>query len=148
MTPRLAPLARAAALLGAGGTGPPPAAAPAPPATPIPAPTAVPAVFSVPEIPDYPGATRVKVEVVEGKEGYARTVSATLTSAASFETVREFYEGAIDANGWQIQGSSLRKEGDVARIAFRFSKAKSDAGVEVEARKEGGVDIRIVRKDR
>lgn len=159
MRPRLTLLALAATLSLAGCRGRTPAPAPPAPTVAAPASTEAPApaasapapaaqTFTVPDLPDYPGATRSKLETAEGKEGWARKVEAKFRTADPFDTVRAFYEKAIEANGWQVDGTSVKTEKGTGKVKWTLSKGTSAAEVKVESEKEGGVEIELERKDR
>jgi hypothetical protein len=120
----------------------PAAAAPAAPAAAAPA-AAAPAPMTVAELPDYPGATRVKLESGP-KKGFTRETEAKFTTADAFDKVKGFYEEAIKGNGWQVVGTSQKPN----EIKWNLSKGTSLAEVSVETERTGGVSIKLERKDR
>jgi hypothetical protein len=118
-------------------------AAQQPAAPPADAPAAAPVETTVAELPDYPGATRVKLESGP-KKGFARETEAKFTTVDPFEKVKAFYEEAIKSNGWQVVGTSQKAN----EIKWSLSKGTSLGEVSVEVEKTGGVSIKLERKDR
>ena len=119
-------------------------AAPAQAAAPAPAapPASPAAVSTVAELPDYPGATRVKTEM-ETRAGFSKGIEAKFTSADTFENVKRFYVAAIATNGWQVT-STAEKPGEV-----KWSLAKGTSTGRVEIENEHGVlKIKLERNDK
>jgi hypothetical protein len=116
----------------------PPAAAPATAAA-----SAAPGVApTIADLPDYPGATRVKLQS-EPRAGFSRSVEAKFTSGDTFDNVKKFYLAAIAANGWQITSTS-EKPGEVK---WYLAKGTSTGRVEVE-NEHGALQIKLERNDK
>ena len=114
------------------------AAAPAP----APPPASPAAVSTVADLPDYPGATRVKTEV-ETRAGFSKGIEAKFTSADTFENVKKFYAAAIAANGWQITST----EEKVGEVKWNLAKGTSTGRVEIE-NEHGVLKIKLERNDK
>lgn len=99
---------------------------------------------AVPELPDYPGAVRVGLELKGPGDGYSRRVEASFTTADPFETVRAFYQAAIVTAGWQV----LSRAEKVGEIEWKLAKGTSSAKIEIDTSAGGGLEIKLERKDR
>lgn len=98
---------------------------------------------TVADLPDYPGATRVKLET-ESKTGFAHVTQAKFVTTDQFDKVKAFYEQAIAANGWQIVSTS-QKPGEAK---WGLAKGTSLGEIDLDTEKTGGVSIKLERKDR
>jgi hypothetical protein len=98
----------------------------------------------IPDLPDFSPATRTKYEVLTGKDGYARTVKTEFASDATLDAVKAHYKAAFASGGWQV--TSSQETGTEAE--YRLSKGAAVAEVEIDQKKAGGVEIKVVRKDR
>jgi hypothetical protein len=123
-------------------------AAPAPAAPPagVPATVAAPAAPvvapTVADLPDYPGATRVKLQT-EPHAGFSRSIEAKFTSGDTFDNVKKFYLAAIAANGWQIASTSEKQ----SEVKWYLAKGTSTGKVEIES-EHGALQIKLERNDK
>jgi hypothetical protein len=127
----------------------PPAAAPAAPAAPpagappaAAAPAAPGVAPTVADLPDYPGATQVRLQS-EPHAGFSRSVEAKFTSGDTFDNVKRFYLAAIAANGWQITSTSEKP----SEVKWYLAKGTSTGRVEVE-NEHGALQIKLERNDK
>ncbi len=127
----------------------PPATAPAQAAAPpagapnaAAAPVAPGAASTVADLPNYPGATQVKLQS-EPHAGFSKSVEAKFNSGDTFDNVKTFYLAAIAANGWQITSTS-EKPGEVK---WYLAKGTSTGRVEVE-NEHGALQIKLERNDK
>lgn len=115
------------------------------PAAPAPvAPSPAAAAATVEGLPDYPGATRTRLEIGEVKSGFSRSIEARYHTGDPIEAVKKYYEDAFSANGWTVVSSEQKP----TENKWRLSKGTAVAEVEVEAEKAGGVKIKLERRDR
>jgi hypothetical protein len=121
---------------------PPPAAPPAAAPATAAAPEAPGVAPTIADLPDYPGATRVKLQS-EPRAGFSRSVEAKFTSGDTFDNVKKFYLAAIAANGWQTTSTS-EKPGEVK---WYLAKGTSTGRVEVE-NEHGALQIKLERNDK
>jgi len=64
--------------------------------------------------------------------------------ADTLAAVKTFYAGAITAGGWQVAGSKDRPD----EAEWKLVKGTSTVAIELDAKRAGGVDISIERRDR
>lgn len=97
------------------------------------------------DIPAYPGATVAEQQTGSGKGGWAQITEVKLTTTASLQEVKAFYDNYIKSAGWQVTGFQ-----DKAYKAYwRLAKAPgAQAEIEVETARAGGVRIKIEQKSR
>jgi hypothetical protein len=96
------------------------------------------------DLPDYPGATRTQYSAAGPKDGFSRVVKAEYFTGDTYDAVKAHYQSAISSNGWQVT-KNAEKAGEAE---WTLSKGTSVAEVEVEAKKTGGVEVKVERKDR
>lgn len=120
------------------------AAQPPEPAAAVAAPAASPAAEAVAEVPAYPGAAQIERKQTTRKDGYAKVENVKLHSADALAAVKAFYAGAIATGGWQVVASKDRPD----EAEWKLVKDTSTVAIELDAKRAGGVDISIERRDR
>ncbi|MBP7864670.1 MAG: hypothetical protein KA419_01875 [Acidobacteria bacterium] len=115
------------------------------PGTPPPAEGGTPAADTGSDIPSYPGATVAEQQTGSGKGGWARITEVKLTTTATLQEVKAFYDNYIKSAGWQVTGFQDKP----FKAYWRLAKApNATAEIEVETARAGGVRIKIEQKSR
>lgn len=125
----------------------PSAPAPQPMAASQAPPTAVPGVVasvnsSIPDLPDYPGATRVKLEHDKEKHGQA-SIEAKFETPDGLDVVQGFFTAAFPANGWQVGPTSSKQSPAKQEVEWNLTRPGATAKVELESKPGGGTIIKI-----
>jgi len=120
------------------------AAQPPEPAAAVATAVAPPVAEAVAEVPAYHGAVQIERKQTTRKDGFAKVESVKLHSADTLAAVKTFYAGAITAGGWQVAGSKDRPD----EAEWKLVKGTSTVAIELDAKRAGGVDISIERRDR
>lgn len=97
------------------------------------------------DIPAYPGATVAEQQTGSGKGGWTRITEVKLTTTASLQEVKAFYDNYIKSAGWQVTGFQDKP----FKAYWHLAKApNAQAQIEVETARAGGVRVKIEQKSR
>ena len=100
------------------------------------------ASFTIADLPDYPGATRVRLESKE--EAGGRKLEAKFVTQDALDSVKGYYEVALAASRWQV----IERKEEPDEVTWRLARGTSTAKIKLDVGDAGGVTIELEREDR